>query len=266
MTPSWRTQFRATIKFFIYIAIVIYYLGTSYLYRAVVQNDLKRKRFHTRNVSRVTRWACDLMGMKRNYVNVPPHDKQFLFLGNHLGFLDILILSSLRPTLFVTSVEMRETPFLGLMCEMGGCLFVERRSRKTLVKEIRDIRNLLKEGLNIAIYPEGTSGDGSKVLPFKKSLLTAATESGVPLKVMVINYRKVNGQPVDHRWREYVFWFGDLQFFPALWRLLTLDSIEVDLSFHDEIHVSVDHDRREIAATAQAIVEKHYIPIPFPHE
>lgn len=264
MTPTWQTQLRATRKFAIFLGIVVYYLGSSYLYRAFVWNDVKRKRFHTLNVSRVTRWGCNAMAIRRNYINPPPDDNQFLFLGNHLGFLDILILSSMRPTLFVTSVEMRETPFLGLMCEMGGCLFVERRSRKTLVQEIGEIRKLLREGLSIAIYPEGTSGDGSRVLPFKKSLLTAATESGVPLKVMVINYRKVNDEQVNHAWREYVFWYGDLQFFPALWRLLTLESLEVDLSFHEEIHVSAEHDRREVAAQAQAIVEKHYTPVPFP--
>ncbi len=260
----WQRQIRATGKFVIFSLVVLYYLGSSYLYRAFVWNNLKRKEFHARNVSQVTRWACACMAIQRTYLNPPPPDRQYLFLGNHLGFLDIFILSSMRPTLFVTSVEMRETPFLGLMCELGGCLFVERRSRKSLVQEISEIRSLLKDGFSIAIYPEGTSGDGSRILPFKKSLLTAATESGVPLKVMVINYLKVNGQKVDHGWREYVFWYGDLQFFPSLWRIFTLQSIEVELSFHEEIHVSAKHDRREVAAKAQAIVEKHYVPVPFP--
>lgn len=263
MNPVQR-QLRAVLKFFFFLSIVIIYLSSSYFVRLFVWNDIRRKRCHTIIVSWVTHWACGLLGIQRHYINPPKPGEQFLFLGNHLGFLDILILSSMRPTMFVTSVEMRETPFLGLLCEMGGCLFVERRSRKSLVQEIEQIRSLLKQGFSIAIYPEGTSGDGSKVMPFKKSLLTAATESGVPIKVMVINYRKVNNQNVSHAWREYVFWYGELAFFPTLWRLFTLRSIDVDLSFHDEIHVSADHDRREIAAQAQAIVEKHYTPIPFP--
>ncbi|PWU17493.1 MAG: 1-acyl-sn-glycerol-3-phosphate acyltransferase [Bdellovibrio sp.] len=263
MTWVGRT-FRASYKFVLFIFYVTAYLSISYLGRLYFRSERKRREFHARTVTFVVSRGCKMLNIRRRYINVPSAEKSFLLVGNHLGFLDILVLASLRPTLFVTSMEMRETPLLGLLCEMGGCLFVERRNRLRILTEMEEIRSALKDGFSVALYPEGTSGDGSRVLPFKKSLLMAAAETGVPIKAMVINYRKINGEPMDHRWRDYVCWYGDLAFLPAIWRLFQLKSIDVDLSFHDEIHLTPDHDRRKVAALVQGIIEMHYDPIPFP--
>lgn len=255
---------RALRKFIFFIFYAFFYISYSFIGRLIIRTPTGRRRFHAETVTMVTRGACTLLGIRRNYINPPPADKNFLFVGNHLGFLDVLVLSSFRPTLFVTSVEMRETPFLGLLCEMGGCHFVERRSRAGLMNEIGEIRKTLKDGFSVAIYPEGTSGDGSRILPLKKSLLMAGVASGVTLKIMVINYRKINGEKLTDQWRNYVCWYGDLYFFPALWRLFTLESIDVDLAFYDEMQIHESDDRREIAERIQGIFEKNFEKVPFP--
>lgn len=259
-----RSQIRAARKFSIFVFYVVGYLVVGFGVRTLVRDGKKRRRLLTRMVHYFAKYGCILMGIQRKYCDPPPREKNFLFVGNHLGFLDILILSSHRPTVFVTSVEMQNSPFLGLLCEMGGCLFVERRNRRRLPQEISLIREVLREGANIAIYPEGTSSDGSRVLPFKKSLLASAAESGAAIKIMVLNYRKINGEPISHKWRDYVCWYGDLGFVSSLWRLFSLKSINAELSFHDEIEFGPDHDRRVIAEHAQRIVEQHFAAIPLP--
>lgn len=258
-----RDQLRAIRKFIFFTGYVLSYLIESSLGRIVVRDQVGRRRFHSWVVSRYCRGGCALLHTKINVIDPPPPERNFLLVGNHLGFLDILVLASIKPSLFVTSVEMKETPFLGTLCEMGGCLFVERRSRSNILNEMGEMREALQQGFSVVLYPEGTSGNGLQVLPFKKTLLTSAARTEVPIKVMVLNYRRINGEKISNKWRDYVCWYGDMTFVSAIWRLFCLRSIEVDLSFHDEIPVATEDDRHHVAARAQAIVEKHFDPIPF---
>lgn len=179
-----------------------------------------------------------------------------------MGILDILVLASVRNCLFITSVEMRDTPFLGTLCEMGGCFFVERRSRAHISKEIESIRQALKQGFNIVLYPEGTSGNGEKVLPFKKSLMTAAAGTGVPILPMALNYTHVNGEPNSWKWRDHVCWYGDQTFAPAMIRLLTCKEIRAKIEFLEPIVCNSDEERRHVAENAQTQIERKFVRIP----
>lgn len=257
-------RLRGAARFALFVIYTLSYLIESYVGRFVIRDPVARRRFHARTVSRYTRGACRMMGVRVDAKNLPVPGQNYLLVGNHLGFMDILALSSVKRSLFITSVEMRETPFLGTLCEMGGCLFVERRSRSRIVGEMGEIREALQQGFDVVLYPEGTSGDGAKLLPFKKSLLTSAAGTGIPIKVMVINYRRINGEPMSDKWRDVVCWYGDMSFLPAIWRLFCVKSIDVEISFHEEIHVHSEEDRHHVSATAYQLVEKHFAPIPRP--
>lgn len=252
---------RGLLRSIIFALMSVAYLIEASLARFVLKDLTGRRRFYCNAVSRYCRWGCVVLNVKINAINLPDPSRHFLYVGNHMGFLDILVLASLRPTLFVTSKEMRETLVLGTLCEMGGCLFVERRSRMNILGEMDEIRQALKQGFSVSLYPEGTSSDGRQVLPFKKSLLGASAGTGVAIKAMVTNYRKVNGQPMSDQWRNHIFWYGELRVVPALFRLLSVKSIEVDLSFHDEVVISHQAERRQIAATLHAVIASHYTPI-----
>jgi 1-acyl-sn-glycerol-3-phosphate acyltransferase len=177
---------------------------------------------------------------------------------------DILVLAAKFPSLFITSVDMRETPGLGLLTEMGGCLYVERRNRSNIQNELLEIREALQQGFRVVLYPEGTSTNGERVLPFKKTLMTAAAGTGIPIQPMVVNYRRVNGEPMGHKWRDYVCWYGDQTFMPALLRVLSLKSVEVEIEFLPQILVRSEEHRREIAALVQKAIVEKYTKIPLP--
>lgn len=228
------------------------------------RDPLKRRRYFARNVTRYVKFGLWCFGTKVKAVNVPPEDKNFLFVGNHLGFLDVFVAASVRPILFITSYEMKNTPFLGQCCEMGGCLFVERRNRGNIHNEIGEIRQGLKDGFSIALYPEGTSGHGAHLLPFKKSLLTSAVGTGVAIKPMVVNYTRINGEPMSHKWREYVAWYGDQTFVPSIWKLLTVKSLEAEIEYLPEVVVHSEEERREVAAKLHAMISARYRPIEYP--
>lgn len=256
--------FRITYKFICFTLMIVVYLSVSMLWRVLYKDIVVRRRHYIKTVSLCCRFCMWMMNFKIRVINPPAMDRGSLVVGNHLGMFDILVLSSQFPSLFITSVDMRETPGLGLLTEMGGCLYVERRNRSNIHNELVEIREALKQGFRVVLYPEGTSTNGERVLPFKKTLMTAAAGTGIPIQPMVINYRKVNGEPVSHKWRDYVTWYGDQTFMPAFLRVISLKSVEVDIEFFQEVLVHSEEHRREVAALVQKMIVGKYTKIPLP--
>ncbi|MGE0633889.1 MAG: lysophospholipid acyltransferase family protein, partial [Pseudobdellovibrionaceae bacterium] len=182
-----------------------------------------------------------------------------------MGFMDILSMASIMEGVFVTSQEMKETPVLGKICEMGGCIFIERRSREQIPNEIRVLGNHLKENLNIILFPEGTSGDGSRILPIKKSFVLAGQGTGKNILPVVINYKKINGKiPMSHQFRDYLCWYGDMGFGSTFWKMTEIESVDVDLVFADPIIVTEESDRKVAAAHVQNFFEDKFEPVTYP--
>ncbi len=253
--------FRGIFKALALIGLLLtYFAGTFSVHFVTRDPHKRRKRF-----IKIVRWTSALglrvLGVRVTLINRPQRDRRFLLVGNHLGFLDIMITARAVPALFVTSNEMKEMPVLGLLTEMAGCLYVERRSRDNIPNEIKNITSALNDGFNVVLYPEGTSSDGQAVLPFKKSMLTAAGQSEANILPMCLNYVRVNGAPMSDKYRDHIFWYGDLGFLECAWRLVQLKSVEAELIFLEEVVVSPETDRRDIAANAQAQIEKCYRPI-----
>lgn len=252
---------RGFVKVLIFLVVICIYLTVSFVGQLFLRDPKKRRHFFTAVVQAVCKVGIRFLNTTVIAKCVPEKNKNYLFVSNHLGILDIIVLSSIHPTLFITSVEMRQTPVLGLLCEMAGCLFVERRSRGNIHNEIGEIRGALQQGLCVTLYPEGTSTSGEKVHPFKKSLLTAAAGTDVPILPLVVNYRSVNGEPMSDKWRDHVCWYGDQKFPPTLWRLLTNRSVVAEVEFLEQIHVHSDEQRREVAAFTHAQISAKYAPI-----
>lgn len=190
----------------------------------------------------------------------PHQGSSFLYVGNHTGFVDIFALSSVMPAVFVTSQEMRETPVLGVICEMAGCVFVERRSRTKIKNEVGVLKEALEQGLNVVLYPEATSTDGARVYPFKKTLMMAGPQAGRPIQPGCVNYIDIGGTDFNTKSRDNVCWYGDMSFVTAMVNLLTTPYIKVEITYLEPIHVAADADRGEVAALAHAAVAARFNP------
>lgn len=201
------------------------------------------------------------MGLKLNVINKPVEGEKFLLVSNHMGFVDILVLASCFPMIFVTSTEMRDTPFLGLLTEMAGCIFVERRSRTRILDEMQNIVETLRNGFRVVLYPEATSTNGEKVLPFKRTLMMAAGQAGVPIQPVVINFSEINGEEFSLKWRDHVCWYGDIPFITSMWKTMTLKSVTVEAEFLEKIPVSPEDDRGVVADKAHALISAKFIPV-----
>lgn len=175
-------------------------------------------------------------------------------LCNHISYLDIIVVASAFPSLFVAKSDVARWPLLGLMAKAGGTIFVNRVSLRGGIHSAKDIVKALASGSSVTLFPEGTSTNGTTVLPFKPSIFTAVIEAQAPIQPVTIRYTAVDGDPVSELNRDAVSWHGSMEFFPHFWNVLNLRSIDVRLIVHDRIPFSSGSTPRGLAEQTGEIV------------
>lgn len=237
------------------------YMGQASLAKLTIGDDQDRLRFFVENVSKWCRRGMDALRFDievKGLDRLDLQNKNYLFVSNHMSYLDILVFSSKMPSVFITSVDMGEVFFLGTMAELGGSIFVERRNRNQVDRDLSNMTKTLKQGFNIVIYPEGTSTNGSQVLPFKKSLLMSAVEAGCDVVPVATKYMSIDGEPFSAANCDKVAWHGDMTFADHFLGLLKLKQVKVQLEFAEPIRVTPETSRGEIAERAWAAVQDAY--------
>lgn len=185
-----------------------------------------------------------------------------LYVSNHLSYLDVLVLASLRPSVFVTSVEVKHTFFLGAVANLGGSLFVERRDVKKIAEDVQQIEEILAQGFDVILFPEGTSTNGADVRVFKRGLFQAALRAGAEIIPVTINYNRINGQVVTSQNRDRLFWYDDMTFAPHLVGLMRyVDNFEVSVDFHEPLVISPDESYKLVSHRAWEKVRETFNPI-----
>lgn len=255
------------------ILVILGFICFSLIVKIIYWNVKNRRKLYSKSVHLTSKITLKVLNVKVHAFKekvakkhlkdklIIRKNKAHFIVSNHMGVLDILIIAAEQPTLFVTSVDMRETPGLGFLTEMAGCLYVERRSRLNIHNEIQQIREALQQNLNITLYPEGMATNGEKVHPFKKSLLTAAAGTDVPLQPVVVNFRKVNGEKMSLKWRDYVCWYGKQSFFAAMFRTLSTSSIHAEIEYLEPLKMHSDEERRIVAETLHQKISQAFTPL-----
>lgn len=150
-----------------------------------------------------------------------------LIASNHLGYVDILVLGSLCPAIFVAKSDVNGWPVFGWLTRNAGTLYVSRDHPAEVPAQLREMEKPLKEGIPVVLFPEGTSSDGSRVLPFRSSLLESAVRSCKSVTPAAISYDLYNnGDPGQ----EIAYW-GDHTLLPHLLNLLSKSSFEARIAF-----------------------------------
>lgn len=237
------------------------YVGSALTGKVRIRDRQERLGFFTRNIAKYTRSALGLFNFDIQVIGYDSElmrTKNFLLISNHMSYIDILVLSSIQPCVFVTSVDMGEQFFLGDMAELGGSIFIERRHRGQIEHDIGVMADTLRAGHNVVIYPEGTSSNGERVLPFKKSLLMSAVRAGVDIMPICVKYTEINHEPFSIANRDKVCWYGDMTFLPHMLGLMSLKQVKVELHFLKPIPVKPDSTRAELSDHAYAAISAAY--------
>jgi 1-acyl-sn-glycerol-3-phosphate acyltransferase len=181
-----------------------------------------------------------------------------LFVSNHLSYIDVLVVSALAPSIFITSVELKNTALLGTLARLSGSIFVERRSPSGLKREIGDITSALGRGLPVALFPEGTTSNGDRVHPFKNSLFDAAIRTRADIIPICFRYYRLNNERLTPENRDLVFYYGGMTFLKHFLRLLSLKSIDVEVLPLKAIKVHPLQSRKDLAAETYEAISKEY--------
>jgi 1-acyl-sn-glycerol-3-phosphate acyltransferase len=241
-------------------ALVAYFLKTYPRVRKIKRREEKRKLL-VAQVHDDARSLLNDIGFEIKVVgreNIVP-GRNYLTVGNHLSYMDPFVLVAVHPSLFVTSVDMRETPVLGQICEMAGCIFVERRNRTTIEKDIAEMTESLKSGMNVTIYPEGRATDGRDVYPFKKSLLMSAVFAGVDILPVAIKYTELDGRPFTFDNADEIAWHGEMTFGGHFLHLMKMKKVKCELHFLPAIKVTPESTRNDLAERARDAVRAEYM-------
>ena len=118
-------------------------------------------------------WVCFFMGIKIKLSGdlkdiQTARGEGHLLVCNHMSYLDAVIFAKTFSGSFVTSMEMKEMPFLGQITQVAGCLYVERRNKSNLSNEVRELTESLKSGNRVIVFPEATSTNGEEVIRFRR--------------------------------------------------------------------------------------------------
>jgi len=174
-----------------------------------------------------------------------------LLVINHVSWLDIAAVHAVCPRArFVSKADVRRWPLLGWLIAAVGTLFIERERKRDALRVVHQMADAMQRGDVVAVFPEGTTGDGRTLLPFHANLLQAAIAAGVPVQPVALRYREPG---LD--WSPSVCWLGATTLAGSVWAIARARGIRVEvvaLTARGSAHA----DRRALAQTLRGDIEQ----------
>ncbi len=187
-------------------------------------------------------WSLTLLGHIGIALEIrgqPPLLGPVLLVSNHISWLDIPVMHAARHCRFVSKSDIRDWPLIGTLATAGGTLYIERSSRRDAMRVVHLMRDALLAGEVLAVFPEGTTGDGLSVLPFHANLLQAALSANAPAQPVGLRFiDKASRQP-----SLAPSYAGDDTLLGSIWRTLSAPPM-VAVVHYGEPEQAAGRDRR----------------------
>ena len=232
----------------VFALAVIFFAHSYFRFRGDAQSRGKGTSWKKDWLKWGSAWALRILHVKVEFQGRIPDSG--LLVSNHQGYLDILCLNILCPSVFVAKSEIRSWPLFGLFCQWSDTIFLDRRRKTALVEPLQKVVELLKNGERVVIFPEGTDSDGTTVLPFHSSFFEAAIEAQCPVIPLAIRY-SAPGVGVGE---EVIYW-KDRRFIFHVIRLLGLRQIHAKVHFGNAIQPG--ENRKKLADTLHQQIADH---------
>ena len=210
----------------------------------------------------VRRWSKQLLAIlavRMQMSGVPPGagDVPAMIVANHVSWLDIFAINTVHAVRFVAKSEIRHWPVIGWLSGKGGTLFIERTRRRHTSRINALVVAAMERGDIFAVFPEGVTTTGDRMLPFHASLLQPALACGARLFPVAIRYTRADGTLCNEADYE-----GAKSLLDSLNLMLTQPVIHVHLQFLPPLACNGAH-RRELAhAAARVIAGALNVPAP----
>lgn len=204
------------------------------------------------------RGACALCSLRLSVRGAPRAAQPTLLVANHVSYLDVPVLGALVDATFVAKSEVAGWPVLGFLAKLHNTVFIER-SRSGAPRQCQTLGRRLAAGDTLLIFPEGTSSDGNRVLPFKSALFGIAEHRSEDADLFVqpvsIAYtRYADGRPLIGETRALYAWYGEMTLLDHLLTVFGLDGAHVEVTFHEPLKASAFASRKDLAHRCHATV------------
>ncbi|MBN9353007.1 MAG: 1-acyl-sn-glycerol-3-phosphate acyltransferase [Hyphomicrobium denitrificans] len=213
------------------------------------------------------RQVCRLLGVKLNIEGSVAKGAPVLLVCNHTSWLDIPVLSALAPVSFVAKLEVGSWPFVSALARLQRSVFVDRTRRLAAGDAANAITMRLQQGDTIVLFPEGTSSDGNRVLPFKTSLFGAVAGATVPaaeqvvVQTAAVVYTHMHGVPVTRAERPRIGWYGDMEMTSHAWGVLKSGAITVTIKVGPPVPLTDFKDRKDLALKSERAIRRDVLAI-----
>jgi 1-acyl-sn-glycerol-3-phosphate acyltransferase len=210
------------------------------------------------------RVLCALIGVRIHQVGRRSEARPALILSNHVSWLDICVISALSPVAFVAKSEVAGWPVFGWLAKLQRTIFINRKARHQTGAATREIAGRLLGGDAVVLFAEGTSSDGTRVLPFRSSLVGAVhhalghstDHTSITVQPLSLAYTGLGGVPMGRALRERVAWYGDADLIPHLIQLLASGAVDMTVSWGEAVAYDMRADRKAIARDAEKSVRR----------
>lgn len=191
-----------------------------------------------------------ILGIPLHVQGHAPAQGPVLLVANHLSWLDILVMHAARHCRFVSKSDVRHWPLIGTLATGGGTLYIEREKRRDAMRVVHHMAASLQAGEIVAVFPEGTTGDGRELLPFHGNLIQAAISAGAPVQPVALRFvDRASGRDSDAP-----LYLGDDTLVGSLWRTLAGRPFVAHVRFGEPEHAD-GRDRRQWAQDLHATVD-----------
>jgi 1-acyl-sn-glycerol-3-phosphate acyltransferase len=195
---------------------------------------------------------------------VPEGEGGTLLVGNHISWLDPIVVAAITPCRLLAKSEIAEWPVIRTLAAGGGALFIDRNRLSALPQAIDDVAAALRDGDTVVAFPEGTTWCGREMGPFRPAVFQAAIDAGVPVRPMALRFRQ--GEELSTG-PSYV---GDDSLVASIMRVVAIRDLVAEVTFFPGVQVPRGGDprraRRTLARIAEAqvragVVETHRQPV-----
>jgi 1-acyl-sn-glycerol-3-phosphate acyltransferase len=180
-------------------------------------------------------------------------NRPVIFVSNHSSWVDVPVVGGVLPAAFVAKGDIAGWPVVRTIARLGRTIYVSRQ-RGSTARERDAMQAVLARGENLILFPEGTSSDGSRVLPFRSSFFALARGKAgdaverLPLiQPVSVVYDRLNGLPAGRSSRPVFAWYGDMDIASHFWRMTQHLDMRVTVLLHAPLDPAMFPDRKSLS-------------------
>ncbi len=197
------------------------------------------------------RLLCAVLRVKLTRLGAPGPGQR-LVAANHVSWLDVLVLGATEPIAFLAKKELGANRWSRWLIDLQGAVYVDRTRNRCIPAVNLEIARRLSAATPVVVFAEATTNDGARLLPFRSSHFEAARQAHATVQPVYLHYRAIGGLPATRRYLPTIAWYGDMAFWPSLWRVLACGGVHCDVCYGDVIPWDEAGDRKALARNTEA--------------